>query len=154
MGTDSATSSNRSGPYVAGGLFLLWFCGLLAMAIRTTNVAVLNASQIERAELIITGTRVSRDSDRVAVESVWKGRLGSETSELLVDDLARTGATPGEPRIFPLVKSVREDGRFSVAPYGNANRGSNSHHPQGLLTYPATPQLEQELKSLVGPVSE
>lgn len=151
-GTDSVIKSDSTEPnhlkstrWLVGIVFAIWLSGLLFMAVRTTNLAVLNPRQIDRASLIVTGTPVDVRSGLVSVERVWKGSWDEE--KVAIDDLARTPAGNGERWIFPLIESPQGDGTFAIAPYSESVRGQGPMHPQGRLIYPASPSLEQQLKS-------
>lgn len=154
MGTDSAINPDPTGTVPGKSkLFLVcvisgvWVLGLLIMAIVTTNLSVLNLRQIERASLIVTGVPTDAGSGRVSVISVWKGTINREI--IVVENLTRTAATNGESWIFPLIESPQGDGNYKIAPYSGSDRGQDPNRPQGLLIYPASPELEQQLKSLL-----
>ncbi|HUG18569.1 MAG TPA: hypothetical protein VMM56_06290 [Planctomycetaceae bacterium] len=156
MGTDSATTPaavpGKTTLYLVCGFCAIWFFGLVSLAIWTTNLPVLNPRQIERASLIVTGIPSDLASGRISIEFVWKGTIHEKS--VVVEDLDRTEATLGEPWVFPLVDAPHAAGTHAVAPYSESNRGQDPNRPQGLLIYPASPELEQQLKSLLSADSE
>ncbi|HSG71368.1 MAG TPA: hypothetical protein VLA12_13190 [Planctomycetaceae bacterium] len=159
MGTDSATQPpatavvpGKTRLYLVCGFCAVWLLVLVSLAIWTTNLSVLNPRQIDRASLIVTGKPSDLASGRISIEFVWKGTSGEKT--VVVEELDRTEATLGTPWIFPLVESPHVAGKYAVAPYSESDRGQDPNRPQGLLIYPASPELEQQLKSLLSADSE
>ena len=141
------SNSSKSLLYLACAISVLWIVGLLMMAACSTNLPVLNPRQIERASLIVTGIPIDIDSGRISVESIWKGLHADDT--IVIDNLSRTEVNSERSWIFVLVESDRGDGIFEIAPYAESIKGQDPNRPQGLLIYPASPQLEQELKSIL-----
>ena len=145
-------NSRKTCLYSVCAISVLWIVGLLTMALCSTNLPVLNPRQIERATLIVTGTPINLESGLISIETVWKGASGDD--KITIDHLSQTAIDSGERWIFSLVESERGAGMYSIAPYSESIKGHDPNRPQGLLIYPATPQLEQQLKSLLESGSE
>ena len=113
-----------------------WFVALAVLAWRTANPVVLNAEQIQRADLVVTG--VPREGGVVIVDREWK--QGRDLGSIPVKNLAGTPAEPGSRYIIPL--TADGESQYRVTPSRLAG--------QRPLVYPATSDALEQLAKLIG----
>lgn len=114
----------------------LWMLGLVALAMFSANPVTLNQKQIRESDAIVTAYREGKVSVLV-VTKTWLGADG--LGAVTVTNLEDTRMPKGQEFLVPLQRLPGE--RYRVTPTSLPNKAP--------LVYPATPEAESQLQTLL-----
>ena len=121
---------------IAALLASTWIILLLVLSITSANPVTLNRDQIVESADVLTVLVKDPQTGAVQIEKSWKSEIND--NELTVRNIASMGATVGERLLIPI---IRQDDEWQVMPSKLPN------NPR--LIYPATPEAERQLKSIL-----
>ncbi len=122
---------------VALAVTVVWILGLVVLAVLTANPVTINERQIRQSDLIVTASRNTDKSSTLIVTKEWF--RGEDLGTITVTNLADTNMPIGQEFLVPLQRLPKE--RFQVT---SALALMNAP-----LIYPATPEAERQLQSLL-----
>ena len=113
-----------------------WMILLLVLSVTSANPVTLNRDQIVEATEVLTVLIKDQQMGTVQVEKSWKSELSDH--ELVVTDIASMGVATGQRFLIPI---TREGSQWQVMPSKLPNNAR--------LIYPATPEAERQLNSIL-----
>ncbi len=130
-------SGKSPGLVVAVGLAGAWILGLVTLAVLTSNPVTLNRAQILHADFVVTAKRTSADSNSLSITKEWKH--GQKFQTVSVANLQKIDMPTEQDFLVPLERVGSEKFTIPLCPPPK----------QVPLIYPATPEAETQLKTLL-----
>ncbi len=126
---------------IAGSIAAVWVFLLAVLSLTTANPVTLNREQIASSTDVLTAVIQDHVEGRIRVEKSWRGEVADK--ELVLPNLTHSGAQSGDRVLVPL---FFKNGHGMVTPSQLPGRVP--------LVYPATPEAERQLRSLLAGQNE
>jgi hypothetical protein len=116
-------------------LALLWWLGLVLLALLTANPVTINREQVLKADAIVEAAVTNLAKGEIRIQRVQNDRGTLDVPTLRLPNLAETKAEPGATYLIPLSRT------------GIGYEVTRTSLPGQLpLVYPATPETAEQLQ--------
>jgi hypothetical protein len=122
---------------VALAISAAWILGLGILALVSANPVTINQKQIRESDLIVTASRKAQESSTLVVTREWVH--DEDLGTITVVNLEDAKMPMGQEFLVPIQRLAK--GRFQVTPTSLPDKAP--------LVYPATPEAESQLQSLL-----